>query len=302
MLVACSDWDDHYEADSSILSSQQSTLWENISSNGQLSQFAALLKKTGYDQVLSATQTYTVWAPQNGSFDYDALSSMSDARVQREFVMNHIARNNYPASGTVDERVYTLNEKLMFFDGSMPYAIQGVGLSQPNISSRNGTLHMLDGKIPFRANIYESLNNNEYPLVSISEFFHSYDVKKLNEQKSVQGPMLDGEITYLDSVFDEHNDLFTRFAAFIQREDSNYTMIMPTNEAWHKARQQVQKYFHYIPTFEFMENTSTGSDQKKEKVTIKDVKYLQDSIVNGMLLNDLFYNVFENAKQSLRQP
>ena len=145
MLVACSDWDDHYEADSSILSSQQSTLWENISSNGQLSQFAALLKKTGYDQVLSATQTYTVWAPQNGSFDYDALSSMSDARVQREFVMNHIARNNYPASGTVDERVYTLNEKLMFFDGSMPYAIQGVGLSQPNISSRNGTLHMLDG-------------------------------------------------------------------------------------------------------------------------------------------------------------
>ncbi len=298
MLVACSDWDDHYEADSSILSSQQSTLWENISSNGQLSQFAALLKKTGYDQVLSATQTYTVWAPQNGSFDYDALSSMSDARVQREFVMNHIARNNYPASGTVDERVYTLNEKLMFFDGSMPYAIQGVGLSQPNISSRNGTLHMLDGKIPFRANIYESLNNNEYPLDSISEFFHSYDVKKLNEQKSVQGPMLDGEITYLDSVFDEHNDLFTRFAAFIQREDSNYTMIMPTNEAWHKARQQVQKYFHYIPTFEFMENTSTGSDQKKEKVTIKDVKYLQDSIVNGMLLNDLFYNnnLYDNRK------
>ncbi|MCR4914996.1 MAG: fasciclin domain-containing protein [Prevotella sp.] len=298
MLVACSDWDDHYEADSSILSSQQSTLWENISSNGQLSQFASLLKKTGYDQVLSATQTYTVWAPQNGSFDYDALSSMSDARVQREFVMNHIARNNYPASGTVDERVYTLNEKLMFFDGSMPYAIQGVGLSQPNISSRNGTLHMLDGKIPFRANIYESLNNNEYPLDSISEFFHSYDVKKLNEQKSVQGPMLDGEITYLDSVFDEHNDLFTRFAAFIQREDSNYTMIMPTNEAWHKARQQVQKYFHYIPTFEFMENTSTGSDQKKEKVTIKDVKYLQDSIVNGMLLNDLFYNnnLYDNRK------
>ena len=297
-LVACSDWDDHYEADSSLIGSQQATLWENISSNGQLSQFASLLKKTGYDQVLSATQTYTVWAPQDGSFDYDALTSMSNSRVQREFVMNHIARNNYPASGAVDERIYTLNEKLMFFDGSMPYAIQGIGLSQPNIPSRNGTLHMLGGKIPFMANIYESLNNNEFPLDSISEFVHSYDVKKFNEQKSVQGPMLNGEITYLDSVFDEHNDLFTQFSAYIQREDSNYTMIMPTNEAWHKARQQVMKYFHYLPTFEFMENTSTGSDQKKEKITIKDVKYLQDSIVNGMLLNDLFYNnnLYDNRK------
>ena len=124
------------------------------------------------------------------------------------------------------------------------------------------------------------------------------DVKKLNEQKSVQGPTVDGEITYLDSVFDEHNDLFARFFAYIQREDSNYTMIVPTNEAWHKARQQVQKYFKYMPSFEFMENTSTGSDQKKVKINIKDLQYLQDSVVNTMLLNDLFYNnnIYDNKK------
>jgi len=61
--VSCSDWDDHYEADNTILDSQQATLWENISKNANLSQFASLLKKAGYDEVLNASQTYTVWLP-----------------------------------------------------------------------------------------------------------------------------------------------------------------------------------------------------------------------------------------------
>ena len=36
-LASCAEWDDHYEADQSILNSQESTLWENIERNGQLS-------------------------------------------------------------------------------------------------------------------------------------------------------------------------------------------------------------------------------------------------------------------------
>ena len=296
--TACSDWDDHYDADSSLLSSQQQTLWQNISSNSQLSQFASLLKKAGYDEVLGATQTFTVWAPTDGSFDYDVVNALNSTRLEKEFVENHIARNNYPASGSLSERVFTLNEKLMLFDGNGRYTMQDVAVGQPNLASSNGTIHTLNGKIPFRANIYESLNTNDFPLDSISNFFHSYDVKKLNEEKSVQGPMLNGEITYLDSVFDEHNDLFTRFLAYINREDSNYTMIVPTNEAWQKARQAMDSYFQYQPSFEFMENTSTGTDQKKVKISISDVGYLRDSVISQLLLQDLFYNnnIYDNKK------
>ena len=231
-FISCSDWTDHYDADTSILDSQQSTLWENISKDGNLSEFASLLKKAGYDEVLNASQTYTVWAPANGTFDLGTVSALSTDRLVREFVQNHIARNNYPVSGAIDERIYTLNEKLMFFGGNGLYAMQNVAVSAPNKASRNGVIHTLNGNIPFMANIFESLNNNDYPLDSIANFFHSYDVKKLNEQKSVQGPTLNGQITYLDSVFDEHNDLFTRYFAYINREDSNYSMVLPTNEAW----------------------------------------------------------------------
>ena len=268
--------------------------------NENLSQFAALLKKAGFDEVLNTSQTYTVWAPVNGTFDYESLSALSADRLQKEFIQNHIARSNYPASGQVNQRIYTLNEKMMLFNGSGNYTIQGVALDQANLASGNGTIHTLKGKIPFVQNIYESLNNYYYPIDSISNFYHSYDVKKLNEQKSIPGPTLNGEITYLDSIFDEHNDLFNRYLAYINREDSNYSMIIPTNEAWAKAKAVVTKYFHYVPSFEFMENTSTGTDKKKETVDIKDLKYLQDSIVNMMLTSRLFFNnnLYDNKKLS----
>ena len=300
-FVGCSDWNDHYDADTKLVSSQHATLWENINSDGNLTQFASLLKKAGYDQVLNETQTYTVWAPTNDSFDFETLNAWSATRLQREFIENHIARNNYPVSGQVNERVYTLNEKSMIFSGAGQYDIQGVGVSTPNLASSNGTIHKLNGKIDFRANIYESLNNDDFPLDSIANFFHSYDVKKLNELRSVKGPTVNGEITYLDSVYDEHNDLFTRFRAFINQEDSNYTMLVPTNDAWNTARRQLSGYFNYVPQFEFMENTSTEASEKKlTTVTINDLTYLKDSIEHLALLYDLFYNnnIYDNKKLS----
>ena len=89
------------------------------------------------------------------------------------------------------------------------------------------------------ANIYESLDNESFGVDSIAKFLHSYDVKELNEWKSVEGPTLNGEKTFLDSVFNEHNDQLALYQAYVNREYSNYTMIVPTNEAWNKARAKI---------------------------------------------------------------
>ena len=297
-FTACTDWNDHYDANTALFDSQQATLWENIQANGELSQFASLLKKTGYDAILNESQTYTVWAPVNNSFDYDKLSGMSNERLRKEFIENHIARNNYLASGAINQRIFTLNEKLMHFDGTQNYAIQGINVAKTNLATGNGTIHTLNGMIPFMPNIYESLNSYDYPIDSVSKYIHNFDEKKLNENKSVKGPTLNGEITYLDSIFDEHNELFDLFDIYINVEDSNYSMIAPTNEAWIKAKETVSQYYKYLPSFEFMENTSTGSEKKKVNVTVKNVKYLQDSIVSLMLARDLFYNnnIYDNTK------
>ena len=309
-LTSCSDWDDHYESDTALLDTQHSTLWENISGSSSLSQFASLIKKAGYDAVLNTSQTYTVWAPVDGTYDYQTLSGLPVSRLVREFVDNHIARNNYPASGDVSQQVYTLNEKLMTFGSAdkvfggsgSNYVVQGIEVAQPNIGGYNGVMHLITGIIPFRANIYESLNTNEHAIDSVANYYHSFDESKLNEEKSTQGPMLNGEITYLDSVFDETNDLLARYNAYINREDSNYTMIVPTNEAWRKAKEQISSYYRYIPSFEFMENTSASS-QKKITVTIRDIDSLTEAVVNQKIMNDLFYNnnLYDNKKLNLLQ-
>ena len=297
-LTSCTDWDDHYDANTSILDTQNATLWENIERNQDLSQFAALLKKTEFDEVLGASQTYTVWAPVNGSFDYDALSAAANDKVLKEFVQNHVARNNYTVSGSVDERVFMLNEKMMHFDGNGSYTIQGIGLDKVNLASSNGVIHTVKQRIPFLANIYESLNSDEFAIDSISDFFHSFDERVLNEQRSVPGPIVDGEETYLDSIFDEDNDLYTRYRAFVNREDSNYTMVVPTNEAWAKAKAAITKLYHYVPSFEYVENTVGANPKKVNTIKLKDTAYLTDSMSNLVLTRGLFFNnnLYDNKR------
>ncbi len=301
-LTACADWDDHFDADTAILDSQKATLWQNISSKSNLSQFAALLEKVGYQENLSASQTYTVWAPVDGSFDYDALTAVGNDRLLKQFVQNHVARNNYPATGVLDEDIYMLNEKLMKFSGSgADYTIQGIALdgANENIGSSNGTLHFIGKNIPFLQNIYESLNNEDYALDSISDYFHNYDEKVLDESKSVAGPVVDGEQTYLDSIFYESNSLYSLYRAYINREDSNYTMMVPTNTAWQKARTQIDQYYNYIPEYRYVRTNSSGTDTTII-VTLKDAVQLRDSLKNYKLVSDLFYNNNLGANTKLK--
>ena len=297
-LTACSDWDDHFDANTSVLESQHSSLWQNIDKADNLKQFASLLKKTGYDELLSASQTFTVWAPVDNSFDITTLSDMDNDRVIREFLENHIARNNYPASGQIDQDIYMLNEKKMHFAGATEYDIQGVSLVTPNLSScSNGTLHAIEARVPFLSSIYESLSTSGYAIDSISDYIFSFDEKKIDESLSKKGPVLNGEQTYLDTVYYEHNDLFDLCDAYINREDSSYTMVAPTNTAWDKAMATIKGYFKYQPEFEY--SYWTGSmDKTTEKVKLQDAAAMQDSISKATMIASLFYNnnIYDNKK------
>ena len=294
-FISCSDWDDHFDASASMLDSQHATLWQNIESNANLSQFASLLKQTGYDQKLSASQTFTVWAPVNGSFDYNTLAAYNNERLIREFLENHIARNNYLATGTIANSVYMLNEKKMLFSGSSNYSFQGIELDQKNLSSSNGTVHTIRGSVPFLSSIYESLNNYDFALDSISAYIHSYDEKKIDETLSKKGPVTNGEQTYLDTVYYEHNDLFLYYDAYINSEDSSYTMFLPTNRAWDSAMGYISKLCNYAPQFDFMENVV---DKKSTKITIQNAQAMSDSITRMCLMGGLVFNnnLYDNKK------
>lgn len=301
LTTACSDWDDHYVADVSTQGNANATIWENIQAESQLSQFATLLKKVGFDQNLNASQTYTVWAPLNGTFDYDRLMQTSNDTLLTEFVENHVARSNFPAVGTVDEKIYLLNEKTVPFQGNGSYTMSDVPVATANIASKNGVIHTLQGKLPFLPNIYESMNSVLFPIDSIANFIHQYDRRELNANLSVEGPVVNGEITYLDSVFNEGNDLFLRYGrTFINSEDSSYTMIVPTNDAWTKAYNAISKYYNYVSGYTFDDQSAANNDT----VVNFDAAYLRDSLTRKAIMSNLFYNnnLYDNkALKTLKQ-
>ena len=287
LTTACSDWDDHYVADATVQGNANATIWENIQANSELSQFAALLKKVGFDKNLNASQTFTVWAPLNGTFDYERLMQTASDTLLNEFVENHIARSNFPATGTVADKICLLNEKSMMFQGNGSYTMSDIAVATPNIASKNGVIHTLQGKLPFLPNIYESLNAVHYPIDSIADFFHRYDEKDLRPGLSVEGPIVNGEITYLDSVFYENNDLFDRYGwNYINDEDSSYTMIVPTNEAWTKAYNSISQCFNYVSGYKFDDQSPANNDT----TVVFDAEYLRDSLVREAMMSNLFYN------------
>ena len=296
MATACSDWDDHYDANTSVIGSSSATLWENIKANPNLSEFAQLATKAGYDKVLQSSQTFTVWAPLNGTFDFETLNNTdltSVADLTNEFMRNHVAHFSYPASGPINERVFMLNEKMNIFQGNGTYQMGGVQLENANIPSCNGTLHTLGGKLKFNYNIFESLNNKTYALDSITAYFDKYNYQELDLDASVKGPVVDGEITYLDSVTVDFNYMCNMLRTYIDREDSTYTMIVPTNEGWNKAMATLDNYYKYIPSYayfkEFPQTLNSATANQIDYELIDDA-YLADSLKKLNIVMNLAYN------------
>ena len=238
---SCSDWDDHYSAGNGALDAD-ATLWEQISSRPDLSNFAQLLQKEGYDTLyLNTNQSFTVWAPTNDAVDLTYYNSLSDSLLKAEFLNNHIARGYHRAVGEVSERVHLLNKKVMDFEGNGNYTIGALAIDSTNIAGKNGVMHIMNGMMNFRPNFYELFNRNSN-LSSLGEIFSKKMKREIDTDKSVEGSMVNGEITYLDTVYTESNTLFTSINAKLNNEDSTYTFLVPTNEAWQKAYTKVASY------------------------------------------------------------
>lgn len=288
--TSCSDFSDYNETPSTGNMSADKTLWENISQNENLSDFAALVKKAGFDEALSQSHFYTVWAPANGTFDAQALMAEDSTKVLKEFVKNHIADYNHVISGAIDERIKVLNEKSYDFVGDGSYTYDGLNITTLNQPSINGIMHILNGAAQFYPNIYEHATSAE-GLDSVVNYFKHYEIQTLDTKNSVLGPTINGKQTYIDSVMIVTNTAFDMLNAKVSKEDSSYTMLAPTNEAWVAQYNKVKKYYNYIATTlaqDIDEATSTSS-APTSTVTI-DPAYQSDSLAVLGVVGNLLYN------------
>lgn len=250
-FTACNDdIDEHYEPATSVGGS----LWNAISSNQELSNFARVAQACGYDRILDGDQTFTVFAPVNSTFtaaEADELISLynqqlasgvrnNDNTVVRRFVQNHIALYRHTVSSLTDCTIRMMNDKYATLTDSH---LNGNVFSMKNSPCDNGLLFTLGEKMKYVPNVLECLDIEEN-LDSVFHFLSSHNVYEFDESQSVPGEIIDGMTHYLDSVTVLTNDLLSTYG-LINSEDSTYWLVAPTNAEWNRLVEEYTPYFNY---------------------------------------------------------
>lgn len=295
MLIAtsCSEFNDYNKEIADATPSGNQTLWQNIQQNQQLTNFASILKKAGYDEKLNTTHYYTIWAPLDGTYDANAIQQLSSRSLLSQFVENHIANYGYNASGEVDQHVLMLNDKSYHFAGSQNnYTFDGVKIEQPNLGSNNGVMHIMNGMAAYHPSLYEYVMNEELSgndrVDSLRKYLKKYEITYLDEEHSVIGPIVNGMQTYVDSVMITENMQWALLRTQMENEDSSYTFLMPTNEAWETQYAKVKGSFTYAP--KTIAQQFTGSTISNTTPLTIDAAYWQDSLTNRALTRFLGYS------------
>ncbi len=310
LLYACSD--DHFTINDDVVAQQ--TIWKNIQSNENLSEYADILKSTYYSQteekttkqtyadILNGDQTFTVWAPENGTFNYSYYKQLLNSgvrdsiyKVENNLIRNNLARYTNIYNSTDSVKIDLFNNKAAWLNYDKQ-TIKGNKVSCPNISSANGVLHIVEKPVDYQYNLYEYMASNPQ-LSCIDSFIKSYQTKKFDENRSIQGPTVNSEITWVDSVTYTSN-FYTEYYlnSYLNREDSNYVMILPTNEAWNATLEKTKLYYNYINSYvqDVAGQTETGADTIYKGSETKFTDYELDSLRNlrskDAICNNLVYN------------
>jgi hypothetical protein len=244
-----------------------STLWENISSDEELSNFASVLEATGYANRLSTSQVFTVFAPNNdklsktecenliAEYNKEKASGIKDDKntVIVEFIQNHIALYNYTVSEASDpQSIRMMNGKGSWFTSN---SLAGVNFQKKNLLASNGVLYVLSDKINYSQNIYEYIKRDtggDEGLDSLSNFLYKYHFTDFQAKESTPGEIVDGKLQYLDSVTTVRNEILDEWLkAKLDSEDSSYYAVLPTNKAW-KEQYEVNKFF-----FKYVHNSQS---------------------------------------------
>lgn len=315
MAVLCLDscTDDHYDLNSN---NAKGTLWENLSATGECNDFLDILSKSvvnkkaygvpasiTYADLLKADNSMTAWAPKDGTYDAQKWQTLlAEAKqaeesgdlvtaaekyklVEKQFVKNHLSYFNHTGSYASVKRIALANGKYAEYD-SGEGTIKGVGIesgANRNIASVNGTAHVLSSYIPYSYDLKEILETTP-DLSLLYEYVDSKDTLIFDENSSIKGATVDGQVQYVDSVFHESNKIMPDIAT---DADSLVAAIYFKNDAWQKALEQAKKSFKYKEAYSYVD----------EKGVLYTDSLRADSLQEAKAVDALFKNMFYSLNE-----
>jgi hypothetical protein len=260
-MYSCTDtWDDHYNAGLSTLKFNGTTM-QALEENA--SDFAKVVKAYGFSRELSSDNTYTVWAPADGSFnlsDYvgaDGQRVADSAEVVNNFIKNHVALYSLSLNSQ-DQSFSLLNKKRGSMTADGMFGHSKIDEQENNISCQNGVLHLIDKPTPYSYNLFEMIakqykEDTTEGKDTLSLYAYLYDAKvnkdTLIESKSVsRGVDADGNKIWVSQYMEKNNTVLKNHDARLYEEDSLFIAIIPSAKAWGERYKKAEALLQFNPS------------------------------------------------------
>ncbi|MEI6950017.1 fasciclin domain-containing protein [Paraflavisolibacter sp. H34] len=238
-LASCKKWDDHVAAGEQALNEN---LMEHIRTVPDLSTFGQYLVKTGLDQEISSSKTYTVWAPSNEALKSLPAEVVADTARLKAFLLNHISGQLFFTRQATDSlRVPMLNGKrVVFYRGHFDEAV----LSKADVYVRNGALHVIDKVIAPLPSIWQFVDSTKNTFLQ-----NAYLASRVYTAQDPTKAELDSINPATGQPVYKPNTGIVRLNTFLDKvynlasEDSLYTYIVLSNNAFLAETNKQRAYF-----------------------------------------------------------
>lgn len=268
-------WDDHNAID---LPQLDQTLVEYINADPNLSTFAGYLKKTGYDQVLGSSKSFTVWAPDNNALQSLDAATINDAEALKRFVGNHISNQSYfttAAQPAVVIRV--MNGKNITFTKTN---FEQSTITQADVYVKNGVIHKVNAAALPKPNAWEFLQSASAATAQ-KDFIKGLEFMDLDTSKGVllyKDPVTQKGVYQEGTTFKVLRNRYFQRISDISSEDSLMTYIILNNTAFDAEKLKLANYHKQVDPL--MSDTLTKWSVVKDLVIkgVYQINNLPDSL------------------------
>lgn len=235
MLSSCQDssWEKHKGL------AGDENLMELISARPELSVFARMLRKTGYDQLVQGAGSFTVFAPGNAAWTGVDTTNV-DALTKK--IGTLITYNSY---FTDNDQLYvsvpSVNGKNIFYDASTQ-TFNGAKIVVADIPASNGALQITDKLVERKENIWDYVST----LTGSEQFayINSLNIRVMDMEKSVPTGVYPNGKTRYDTAWKNINNFLQKLP--IDNEDSVFTYVVVENAAFTTMFNKYRPFFSSV--------------------------------------------------------
>ncbi|MEN9908503.1 MAG: hypothetical protein RLZZ540_1652 [Bacteroidota bacterium] len=232
-LVSCSNpWEDRENNGDVNLSV---TLNEAITNTAEVSQFGKLLVQTGYDKILAASKTYTVFVPTNEAMGQVDNAILNNPEALKKFVANHIALTAYSSIRTkAQEKIKMLGDKYLLFKGST--LIDDATIIDADHYANNGVYHIINKALTPKLNIWQYINAQSSSSAMSAYLLSLKDFSIYNDDIAAKAGSAPGYLA------DSLSNSYLRNVYNLNNEKNSYTLFLMQDDGYNAEVNKMKPY------------------------------------------------------------